>query len=91
MSQYSYVMINLILVISLIFVLVFFIKKFKLGRYTENKYIKIHNMVSVGPKEKIILIEINKTALLLGATPNHIEMLYAFDELNEHASENKKP
>jgi flagellar biogenesis protein FliO len=37
--------------------------------------------VSIGAKEKMLLVEVNKTVLLIGATPSHIETLYVFNEL----------
>ena len=46
-----------------------------------NKHIKIINAVSLGTKEKIVLMEVNDVVLLIGATPNHIETLHVFNGL----------
>lgn len=81
-NEYIHVVINLFAVIVLMLVLLFIVKKFKLSKFGGNKYINIINVVSVGPKEKIILLEINKSYLLLGSTPNHIETLHIFAELD---------
>ena len=80
-SEYLHVFFNLFLVIALMLLMLFFLKKFKTSQYSGNKHIKIINMVSIGVKEKIILMEVNNTFLLVGATPTHIETLHVFDEL----------
>ncbi len=92
-SQYIHMIVNLLAILAVMFGIILVSKKFKLSKYAGNKYIKIINMVPVGAKEKIILVEVNQAYLLLGATPNHIETLHVFNEListptlvNEQAS-----
>lgn len=80
-SEYTHVFLNLFAVIALMGVLLFLMRKFKLTKYAENKNIKIINIMPIGTKEKVILMEVNNTILLLGSTPNHIETLYVFNEL----------
>jgi flagellar protein FliO/FliZ len=80
-TEYVHVILSLLAVVALMLGLVFLLKKFKLTRYAVNKHIKIINIVPVGAKEKIILMEVNNTVLLVGATPNHIETLHVFNEL----------
>lgn len=96
-SEYAHMISNLIAVITLIFVLVFVMKKLKIAKYAGNKHIKIINVVPIGPKEKLMLMEVNNVFLLVGATANHIETLYVFNELSaaevaveEQLSKNKK-
>lgn len=79
-EQYLHVILNLFLVLIALFTVLYFVKKFKIGKYANEQQIKILNMVSIGTKEKIVLVEINQTKLLLGATPNHIETLYSFTD-----------
>lgn len=80
-SEYAHVIINLFVVLVLMFGLVFVLKKFKISKYSKNRLINIINVVPIGPKERIILMEVNNTFLLLGATPNHIEKLHVFEHL----------
>ncbi len=82
-SLYGYSILNLLAVLTFIFVLMYVLKKLKLAKYAQNRHIRIINSVPIGGKEKILLLEVNNTFLLLGATPNHIETLYVFDELKE--------
>jgi flagellar biogenesis protein FliO len=63
-------------------------KKFKLANNVGDRQIKIMNAVSIGAKEKILLVEVNKTVLLLGATPSHIETLYVFHDVTETPAPN---
>jgi len=74
-------------ILSLSFVLIFMVgllmvfKKFKSRSFFQNQMIKILNSVPVGVKEKLMLVEVNNTFLLLGVTPSHIETLHIFSEL----------
>lgn len=86
-SEYGHIILNLVVVLGLIIFLLYLLKKFKFAKKGGAQHIKIINMVPVGAKEKIILLEVNKAILLIGATPNHIETLYVFNELE--ALENK--
>ena len=54
---------------------------------------KILNTISIGTKEKIILMEVNHRTLLLGSTPTHITTLYVFDEIeeNEYCRDESQP
>ncbi len=79
-SEYLHVMLNLLFVVIAMIGFFFLLKKFKISRYAANKHIKIINIVPIGTKEKIILLEVNNVKLLLGATPAHVETLYVFNE-----------
>lgn len=82
-NEYLHMLINLGIVLALMGVLIVIMRKFKLAKHLGNKQMKIINSVAIGSKEKVILMEVNNTFLLLGATPNHIETLYVFDSLEE--------
>jgi flagellar protein FliO/FliZ len=89
-SEYIHVFVSLLGVIAIIFVSVFLVKKFKFHKYAKHKHINIINIVPIGSKEKVILLEVNNTFLLIGATPNHIETLYVFNEMIEKNAANTK-
>lgn len=86
-SEYARIIYSLVIVFGLIFVLLYCLKKFKLTRLVGNKHINIINSVSIGLKERIMLIEVNKVFLLIGSTPSHIETLYVFNELTPATAE----
>lgn len=66
-------------VIALIFALVFILNKVKSIKQNHASAIHILNSVSIGAKERILLIEVNEKTLLIGATPTHIETLHLFE------------
>jgi flagellar protein FliO/FliZ len=80
-TEYTHMLVSLFGVLALLLVCIYALKKFKLASNVGNKQIKILNAVSIGAKEKMLLVEVNKTVLLIGATPSHIETLYVFNEL----------
>jgi flagellar protein FliO/FliZ len=79
----------LFLVLIVLLAVLYSVKKLKLGKYASNQQIKVLNMVSIGAKEKIVLIEVNQTKLVLGATPNHIETLYSYTDTELESSYQK--
>lgn len=86
-AAYSHLIINLMIISILIIVLALVMKKFKISKYINNPHIKVLTAISVGHKEKLILIQIKDKQLLLGATPTHIETLQVFDEIDVPAVE----
>lgn len=84
-SELIHAVINLGIVIALLWISFVLVRKFKLTKQAANKHIKLVNMLSLGTKEKIILLEVNHVFLLIGVTPTHIETLHVFNE-----SERKK-
>jgi flagellar biosynthetic protein FliO len=80
-SAYNHMVFNLVIVLAFLMVLAYIAKKVKLKKFSSNKHINIINTIPIGTKEKIFLIEVNNTTLLIGSTPNHIETLYVFNKL----------
>ncbi|GAA0789860.1 MULTISPECIES: flagellar biosynthetic protein FliO [Pseudomonadati] len=65
---------GLIVVIALIFLLAYIVKKLNLVP-SQNAIIKTIAMTQVGQKEKLIVVEINQQQYLLGVTPHQINLL----------------
>lgn len=78
--EYTHMIMNLVLVLFLVFILVFALKKMRFTRVAKNNQIAIINTVSIGAKERVILLEVNNTTILIGATPTHVETLYVFKQ-----------
>jgi flagellar biosynthetic protein FliO len=78
-SQYFHMIGNLCFVLVFLAGAIYCLKRTKIGSSLSSKHINIINHSRIGSKEKLLLIEVNKTLLLIGATPNHIETLYIFD------------
>lgn len=67
------------LLIAIIFFF-YIIQKIKMTKVNLNKDIKVINSLSIGAKEKIILLEVNKQLLLIGATQSSLNTLHVFQD-----------
>lgn len=74
------VIVNLIVILAFIVVLLYVLKKVITVRAKLNQKINILQNTMIGSKERLLLVEINNTTLLIGATPTKIETLYVFDQ-----------
>jgi flagellar protein FliO/FliZ len=70
---------GLVLVIALIFALSWLVKRFGQGTFLSNSNMKIINSLSLGAKEKIVVVEIGERQLLLGVTANSIQTLHKLE------------
>lgn len=86
LSEYNHMILNLLGVLILMLIVLYLLKRFKVAKDAKNQHIKIINTVAIGAKERLILMEVNNTILLVGATPSHIETLYVFDELEPESA-----
>lgn len=66
----------LALIILLIVLTVYVLKKTMVVRLTGNQQMKVINQISVGSKERLLLLEINKETILIGVTPHNISTLH---------------
>ena len=74
------VFVGLVIVIAMIFAVAALAKRFGAGGMLNNQHMKIVSSLSLGQKEKIIVIEAGERQLLLGVTAQQITNLYVFDE-----------
>lgn len=86
-TEYSHTALSLLGVLALIIVLMYVLKKIRSSKTFNHSSIRIINAMSIGTKEKIILVDVNNTLLLIGATPSHIGTLHVFKD-NELEVEN---
>lgn len=70
---------GLALVITLIFAMSWLVKRFGQGTFLSNSNMKIINSLSLGTKEKIVVVEIGERQLLLGVTANSIQTLHKLE------------
>lgn len=71
---------GLVVVIALILGLAWVLKKY--GRLPNNNQVdmKVLGGLSLGTREKAVLIEVENKRLLVGVTPGHIQTLYVLDD-----------
>ena len=77
---------GLVVVIALILGLAWVLKKY--GRLPSQNMVdmKVLGGLSLGTREKAILIEVENTRLLVGVTPGHIQTLYVLGEGQNNSS-----
>ena len=77
---------SLTLVVGAILVMAYVVKKMNLG-FPGSKAIKVVSGLSLGQKERIVVIEVNGQQHLLGVTPSQVNYLLSLDEpINIEAS-----
>lgn len=74
---------GLAVVIALILGLAWVLKKY--GRLPSNNLVdmKVLGGLSLGTRERAVLIEVENTRLLVGVTPGHIQTLYVLDATSD--------
>lgn len=74
------IMISLILVLAIIFMGAWLVKRY--GRFSAvaDGQLRVLGMLSVGQKERIMLLQIGAKQLLVGVTPSRITTLHELDE-----------
>lgn len=79
-TEYLHMIENLVVAISVLLLLAYIVKRLTRAKIPADQSIKMLHAIPVGSKEKILLVTVNNTKLLIGATPTHIETLYVFSE-----------
>ncbi|MGB5329488.1 MAG: flagellar biosynthetic protein FliO [Gammaproteobacteria bacterium] len=67
---------GLLLVVLVIFLLAWVVKKFNLNQQSQNGLIRIIAGLSIGTRDRIVLLQVGEEQILLGLTPGHIEKLH---------------
>lgn len=80
---------GLFFVLMLIFLLAFLFKKYISSSFIANTSLKTIAGVSVGQKERVVLIQVGDRQLLVGVSPGQVNMLYTLEKGEEVNIENK--
>jgi len=67
---------GLVLVVLVIFVLAWVVKKFNLNQQSQSGLIRIIAGLSIGTRDRIVLVQVGEEQILLGLTAGHIEKLH---------------
>lgn len=73
-------MLGLVVVLSAIAVGAWLLRRFGRVSSAIGSIIRIVGGVSMGPRERIVLLQVGNTQLLLGVTPGRIQSLHVLDE-----------
>jgi flagellar protein FliO/FliZ len=67
---------GLLLVVIVIFALAWLMKKFNLNQGAQNGLIRIVAGLSIGTRDRIVLLQVGEEQILVGLTPGRIEKLH---------------
>ncbi len=73
------VMMGLVLVLGLIFAIAWVMRRFGQGTLMGGQHMKVVSSLPLGPREKLLLVDVGGEQLLLGVTPGRINCLHNFN------------
>jgi flagellar protein FliO/FliZ len=71
---------GLLLVVVVILAFAWLVKKFNLNQQSQNGLIKIIAGLSIGTRDRIVLLQIGEEQILVGLTPGRIEKLHTLSQ-----------
>jgi flagellar protein FliO/FliZ len=71
---------GLILIVALIFLLAWLVRKFNLNQQSHSGLIRIIAGLSIGTRDRIVLLQIGEEQILVGLTPGKIEKLHTLSQ-----------
>ncbi|WP_373188191.1 flagellar biosynthetic protein FliO [Halopseudomonas sp.] len=80
MAQLGQLALGLILVVGLIFLIGYVMRRTGPLAPRGGQQIKLISSLPLGPRDRLILVDVGGKQLLLGASPGRINTLHAFDE-----------
>lgn len=79
-TQLLSVLFSLFFVLGLILVLAWVLRRFGQGGFSGQQGMKVVASLSLGTRERLLVVDIQGQQLLLGVTPQQIRTLHVFDE-----------
>lgn len=71
------VIFSLLLVLAAVVLVAWILKRINLPQHTAGNLIKVQAAVAVGQRERIVLVEINDTWLVVGVAPGQVRTLHS--------------
>ena len=90
-SSVGGLLISLLLVLGLIFLLAWLLRRMPRMNLAAQGPLRIRHSLSLGVKERLLLVEANGETLLLGITAQHITCLHRFDTPPPESEPGKTP
>lgn len=80
-SSVLHMFLALLLVLAVIGVIAWLLKRFGIGPGNQSNLIKVVAAASVGQRERIVIVEIANAWLVLGVAPGHINLLHQIEKM----------
>jgi flagellar protein FliO/FliZ len=74
------VILGLLLVLAMIFAIAWLLRRFGQGTLVGSQQMKIVSSLPLGPRERLIIVDVNGEQLLIGVAPGRISQLHHFSE-----------
>jgi len=71
--------ISLIIVLAIIFVLAYIVKKLKITPNSQ-KHLRTVTSLAVGTKERVVIVEVNNEQFMLGVTSTNVNLLHKLEQ-----------
>jgi len=84
-NEYVHIMLSLVGILLFIFFIYYLATKLNTFKTVKQDGIRILNISHISTKQKLVLVEINHTKLLLGATDNQLNKLHEFTAAHQGA------
>lgn len=75
-SALSQMLVGLLVILALIWVVTLLIRRFGASRFSVSGPLKIVAGLPLGPRERVVLLQVDDVKVLVGVTPGGIETLY---------------
>jgi len=82
-EQLIKMVLGLLFVLMMIFLVAFLFKKYVGSSFLVNTSLKTIAGVSVGQKERVVLVQVGERQILVGVAPGQVNMLYALEKGEE--------
>ena len=79
-SYIGQVILGLILVLAMIFAIAWLLRRFGQGTLVGSQQMKIVSSLPLGPRERLIIVDVNGEQILIGVAPGRISQLHHFSE-----------
>lgn len=80
-SSVLHMFLALLLVLAVIGVIAWLLKRFGIGPGNQSNLIKVVAAAAVGQRERIVIVEIANAWLVLGVAPGHINLLHQIEKI----------
>ena len=87
-SGIAQIIFSLLLVLAAVVLVAWLLKRMNVAQHGAGNLLKILGGVSIGQRERIVLVEVNDTCLVIGVGPGQIRTLHTFQKTE--GSEQKK-
>lgn len=88
-DYFGQILFSLVLVLVLIFAVAWMLRRFNRFSAVAHGHLKVHGVLQVGQRERILLLQVGEKQLLVGVTTSKISTIYELEEpldVNNHAA-----